>query len=139
MPAAGGQVQIVIGDRPNRSDQSAQARSPSTLSIRAIYGNDFAEPPLPHTIRAVTITPMAGSNGPALLKRPILVVAVILALSTGIVDGQAPGNVLVIEGGTLIDGNGGAPIRDVQIVVRGNRIASIGRRGTATPPGARVV
>src|SRR5256885_1408337 len=31
---------------------------------------------------------------------------------------------LVIEGGTLIDGNGGAPIPDVQIVIRGNKITS---------------
>ncbi|HKH70772.1 MAG TPA: hypothetical protein VKA59_05440, partial [Vicinamibacterales bacterium] len=78
--------------------------------------------------------PTAGRKRPALL-----VAALLLALSSGVVDGQAPATVLVIEGGTLIDGNGGAPMRDVQIVVRGNRIAAIGRRGAATPPGARVV
>jgi len=66
-------------------------------------------------------------------------VGLLLALSTAIVVGQAPANVVVIDGGTLIDGNGGAPIRDVQIVVRGNRIAAIGRRGAATPAGARVI
>src|SRR4029453_14375585 len=85
-------------------------------------------------MRAVMTIPTAGPKGPALL-----VAALLLALTTGIVDGQAPANVLVIEGGTLIDGNGGAPIRDVQIVVRGNRIAAIGRPGGAAPPGARVV
>ncbi|HEY1302939.1 MAG TPA: hypothetical protein VGF24_05295 [Vicinamibacterales bacterium] len=68
-----------------------------------------------------------------------LFAAILLAWSIGIVDGQAPANVLVIDGGTLIDGNGGAPMRDVQIVVRGNRIAAIGRRGAAAPAGARVI
>jgi hypothetical protein len=92
-------------------------------------------------MRAVMKIPTAGPKGPALLPKgpALLVAALLLALTTGIVDGQAPTNVLVIEGGTLIDGNGGAPIRDVQIVVRGNRIAAIGRRGTAPPAGARVV
>ena len=69
----------------------------------------------------------------------LFLAAIILAVSAGVVDGQAPADVLVIDGGTLIDGNGGAAIRDVQIVVRGNRIAAIGRRGAATPPGARVI
>ena len=30
---------------------------------------------------------------------------------------------LVIEGGTLIDGNGGAPVRDSLIVIQGNKIS----------------
>src|SRR5438128_1389207 len=47
--------------------------------------------------------------------------------------------VLVIEGGTLIDGNGGAPVRDVQIVVQGNKITRIGRKGQAPPAGAQVI
>lgn len=47
--------------------------------------------------------------------------------------------VLVIDGGTLIDGNGGTPARDVQIVIRNNRIAAIGRKGAATPTGAQVI
>jgi imidazolonepropionase-like amidohydrolase len=46
---------------------------------------------------------------------------------------------LVIDGGTLIDGNGGAPVRDVQIVVQGNRITRIGRKGQAPPAGAQVI
>jgi len=46
---------------------------------------------------------------------------------------------VVIEGGTLVDGNGGAPVRDVQIVIRGNRIAAIGRKGTPAPAGAQVL
>ncbi|HYR83922.1 MAG TPA: amidohydrolase family protein [Terriglobia bacterium] len=48
---------------------------------------------------------------------------------------------LVIEGGTLIDGNGGAPIADSVIVVQGNRITSVSRRGqgAAPPANARVI
>jgi hypothetical protein len=54
--------------------------------------------------------------------------------------GQAPAQAaLVIEGGKLIDGNGGTPVPDVQIVIRGNRIAAIGRRGAPIPQGARVL
>ena len=47
---------------------------------------------------------------------------------------------LVIEGGTLIDGTGGEPIRDALIVIRGNRIETVSRKGQANyPAGARVV
>ncbi len=47
---------------------------------------------------------------------------------------------LVIEGGTLIDGNGGQTVRDVLIVIRGNRIATVSRKGQATyPVGAQVL
>jgi Amidohydrolase family/IPT/TIG domain len=47
---------------------------------------------------------------------------------------------LVIEGGTLIDGNGGAPVADSAVVIQGNRITSVGRRGQGSyPAGARVI
>jgi imidazolonepropionase-like amidohydrolase len=47
--------------------------------------------------------------------------------------------VVVIDGGVLIDGNGGPPVRDVQIVIQGNRITAIGRKGQNTPPNAQVI
>jgi imidazolonepropionase-like amidohydrolase len=46
----------------------------------------------------------------------------------------------VIDGATLIDGNGGAPVNDAVIVVNGTRITAIGPRGSVQiPAGARVV
>ena len=49
-------------------------------------------------------------------------------------------NVLVIAGGTLIDGNGGSPIEDALIVIRGNRIESVrSGSGGAYPAGAQVI
>ncbi len=49
-------------------------------------------------------------------------------------------SVLVLQGGTLIDGRGGAPIDDAVVVVRGDRISAIGRRGQIpVPAGANVI
>jgi imidazolonepropionase-like amidohydrolase len=48
--------------------------------------------------------------------------------------------VLVIEGGTLIDGNGGNPVEDAFVVIRGNRIESVGSgSGAPYPAGAQVI
>jgi adenine deaminase len=56
------------------------------------------------------------------------------------VHAQAPvSKVVVIDGGTLIDGSGGAPIRDAQIVIEGDRIRGVGRKGQTPPAGAQVV
>jgi imidazolonepropionase-like amidohydrolase len=54
--------------------------------------------------------------------------------------GQSDDNLIVIEGGTLIDGTGSAPRVGVTILIEGNRIREIGRQGEVTSPsGARVV
>src|SRR6266446_6826180 len=42
-------------------------------------------------------------------------------------DAQGQQQVLVIQGGTLIDGNGGAPVPNSAIVIQGNRISAVGR------------
>jgi hypothetical protein len=55
--------------------------------------------------------------------------------------GQAPQQqALVIDGGTLIDGNGGAPVPNSVVVIQGNRITAVGRKGAMTvPANARVI
>ncbi len=48
--------------------------------------------------------------------------------------------VKVIEGGTLIDGTGGAPIPSAVLVIEENRITTIAQRGALQyPPGAQVI
>ena len=49
-------------------------------------------------------------------------------------------NALVIQGGTLIDGNGGAPIANSVIVIQGNQISAAGPAGQVqVPNGAQIV
>ena len=52
---------------------------------------------------------------------------------------QAPA--LVIEGGTLIDGNGGTPVKDSVVVIQGNKITSVSRKGqvAALPANAWII
>jgi hypothetical protein len=53
---------------------------------------------------------------------------------------ESDADILVIEGGTLIDGNGGPPVRDVVIIIRDNRIETVTSRGQARyPVDARVL
>ena len=70
-----------------------------------------------------------------------LCLVLLVGVSHGLLPAQAqqPG-ALVIEGGTLIDGNGGAPIADSVIVIQGNKITSVSRRGQGSyPANARVI
>ena len=54
--------------------------------------------------------------------------------------GQAGGtDTVVVDGGILTDGNGGTPVRDVQVLIQGNRISKIGKKGDTTPLGAQVI
>jgi hypothetical protein len=46
---------------------------------------------------------------------------------------------LVIVGGTLIDGNGGTPLRDALIIIQGNKITTVGRKGQTYPSDAQVI
>ena len=46
---------------------------------------------------------------------------------------------LVIEGGTLIDGNGGTPVRDSVVVIEGNKIAKVSRKGQVSYPTNAVI
>jgi imidazolonepropionase-like amidohydrolase len=52
----------------------------------------------------------------------------------------AADTLIAIVGATVIDGNGGTPLADATIVVRGKRIAAVGPRASVTvPKGARVI
>lgn len=64
----------------------------------------------------------------------------------GMIASRFPGPVsaqqqtLVIQGGTLIDGNGGTPLRNSVIVIQGNRITAVGGIGQVqVPAGATVI
>ena len=76
------------------------------------------------------------------LKTKLLgMVAVVSAfMAVGLcADAQGQG-VRVIQGGTLVDGNGGAPVPNSVIVITGNRITAVGRAGQVqVPAGARVI
>jgi len=67
--------------------------------------------------------------------------AVAIASAIGLVqNGRAQQQTLVIQGGTLIDGNGGSPVPNSVIVIQGNRITAVGRAGQVqVPAGAQVV
>ena len=56
------------------------------------------------------------------------------------VSAQGQQNALVVQGGTLIDGNGGPPLANSVIVIQGNRITAVGRAGQVqVPAGAQVI
>jgi len=68
-----------------------------------------------------------------------LLLALLWILPPGGVQAQQQAT-LVIEGGTLIDGNGGPPVTDALIIVQGNRITNVSRKGQAPyPAGAQVI
>ncbi len=89
---------------------------------------------------------MIARRGARRLRRiavtPALLILLFAPLQLAAQKGVAPPaeNVVALVGATLIDGNGGPPVPDVTIVVRGQRIAAIGPKGSiAVPKGARVV
>src|SRR5258708_11045376 len=64
-----------------------------------------------------------------------LALFLLLAVSSRVTSAQSPQvPALVIEGGTLIDGNGGPPAQDSVVVIQGNRITSVSRKGQVAYP-----
>jgi len=64
-----------------------------------------------------------------------VLISVIFALSPKVTaQGQDRERVLVIEGGTIIDGTGSAPRADIRIVIRNGRIQEIGPRNQVRRP-----
>lgn len=70
-----------------------------------------------------------------------LLVALLAGCGNGADAPQVPGadDVTVITGARLIDGNGGPPVENAVIVIRGDRFESVGPEGTAIPEGAEVI
>jgi imidazolonepropionase-like amidohydrolase len=77
----------------------------------------------------------------AVLALPSVVAAasVLMALAVPAAAQTAPGEaVTAVRAGTLIDGMGGAPVRDALLVIEGERIKAVGP-GLPVPAGARIV
>ncbi len=77
-----------------------------------------------------------------ILERPFLLGLLIcsLAAATPVLSRAQPAASLVIQGGTLIDGTGRQPLEDAVVVIAGERIKAVGKRGAvALPRGARVI
>src|SRR5437899_12632383 len=83
-------------------------------------------------------------------KRLTLVAAFLVATFFVLKDSPAPlfttvvksnvADVDAITGGTLIDGSGRAPVNDAVVIIKGDSIAAVGRRGQIKIPiGARVI
>src|SRR5438309_6331767 len=77
------------------------------------------------------------------LKTKLLSMAAVAAAAVGVTTtphAQGQQQALVIQGGTLIDGNGGAPVPNSVIVIQGNRITAVGRAGQVQiPAGAQII
>ena len=76
------------------------------------------------------------------LKTKLLGMAVVAATTLAIgltAHAQGQQQVLVIQGGTLIDGNGGAPVPNSVIVIQGNRVTAVGRAGAVQVPAGATV
>src|SRR5438132_7125462 len=68
----------------------------------------------------------------------LLIVSSILPIQS-MAQAQQPA-ALVIEGGTLIDGNGATPVRDALIIIQGNKITAVTRKGqTSYPANAQII
>ena len=68
------------------------------------------------------------------MKKPISILSIALFFVLLPVAMRGQNQALVIEGGTLIDGNGGAPVRDAVIVIEGSRIKAVGTKGKVSLP-----
>ena len=66
--------------------------------------------------------------------------AVVAVITPACLSAQIASSALVIEGGTLIDGNGGPPLPNAAIIVEGDRITSVGEAGEVDyPPNAEII
>jgi imidazolonepropionase-like amidohydrolase len=74
------------------------------------------------------------------MTRSFAILVLVLSLSSIALRSQAGRSVLVLDGGTLIDGTGAPAVPEAVVVVEGNRIAAAGPASrVSVPAGARVV
>jgi imidazolonepropionase-like amidohydrolase len=70
----------------------------------------------------------------------LLATTLFVCAATSPVAAQQQSVALVIQGGILVDGNGGPPLANAVIVIQGNRIAAVGAAGQVQiPAGAQVI
>ncbi len=80
------------------------------------------------------------SLSPALMRLSLVFLALVCLPGSTSAAQQSADSVIAIVGSTLIDGNGGPPLADATVIVRGKRIAAVGpRAGVPVPRGARVI
>jgi imidazolonepropionase-like amidohydrolase len=80
-----------------------------------------------------------GLFGDWLLERgPVVRLCAVVLVYLGVgAPASADAEPLAIVGGTIIDGNGGEPIRNGVIVINGTRISAVGAEGISIPQSAR--
>jgi imidazolonepropionase-like amidohydrolase len=66
--------------------------------------------------------------------RPFLSLAAVIALLLSHAAAQPAAPLTALVGGTLIDGNGGAPVADAVVLLSGTRITAVGPRAAVTIP-----
>jgi amidohydrolase family protein len=75
----------------------------------------------------------------AMAKRWMITLSLVAVVS-GALPSRGQDQPLVVQGGTLIDGNGGAPLKNAVVVIEGNRFKAVGVKGkVAIPPNAKVI
>jgi len=75
-----------------------------------------------------------------IMTRSLLVVCAAVLACVVAVNAQQQPQTLVIQGGTVIDGNGGTPVANSVIVIQGNQITAVGTAGQVqAPAGAQVI
>ena len=73
------------------------------------------------------------------MARSSLVVCTVVLVWVVAINAQGP-QAIVIQGATLIDGNGGVPVANSVIVIQGNQITAAGAAGQVqAPAGAQVI
>ena len=86
------------------------------------------------------LTPLFLYGHPERSEGPALCFIFLLLAALSLAPARLPAQSLVIEGATLIDGTGRAPVRDSVVVVEGSRITAVGTRGAVSyPPQARII